>query len=225
VQLLGCAGERVAGVAEPVRHLLPAHPTAPLPVVGHDVPAAFADRPGRDWCCLDDPAVAGDLEAEAGPRQLHLYQPHGRLPPLLGRARRASSRRRRTLGPGARGTAAVEGRRGNKLIEIGEVCPLTGRAFFRPSIVDGPCASPSTGQRRSAGRRLGAGFPGAARAARGRSTTPPSFLLLTMPWVGKSGAWESMAGPCCGELGMRATHAPGARRRGRRACAPPAGAA
>jgi integrase len=71
--------------------------------------------------------------------------------------------------------AAVEGRRGKKLTEIGDLCPLAGRAFFRPSTVDRPGASSSTGQRRSAGPRLGAGSQARRANARGRSTTPPPF--------------------------------------------------
>ena len=73
VQLLGGAGERVAGVVEPVRYLLPAHPAAALPVVGDDRPAALADRPCRDRGCCDHPAVVGDLEAEARPGHVDLH--------------------------------------------------------------------------------------------------------------------------------------------------------
>src|SRR5437773_9580997 len=69
--------------------------------------------------CLDDPAAVGVLAAEARPGHVRLHQPHGRPPPLLGRARRASPHRRGALDSGARGMAAVEGRRGKKLTEIG----------------------------------------------------------------------------------------------------------
>jgi hypothetical protein len=74
--------------------------------------------------------------AGVNPPCLGPHGPHGRRPPLLGRARRASPHRRRTLDSGARGTAAVEGRRGKKLIEIGEVCPV-GRTSFFPALDGG----------------------------------------------------------------------------------------
>jgi hypothetical protein len=134
------------------------------------------------------------------PRQLDPDQPDGRPPPLRGRARRASPHRRRTLDPGACGTAAVEGgtaKSSSKLVKSAR----WPSEFVRPWTADGPGASSSTGQRRSAGPRLGAGFPGAARAARGRSTTP-TLLLSTVPMLGRAGACEYAAGPCCGEPGL-----------------------
>jgi hypothetical protein len=57
--------------------------------------------------------------------------PSVRRPPLLGRARRASPHRRRTLDSGARGTAAVEGRRGKSSPKLVK-CPLGERAFSGP---------------------------------------------------------------------------------------------
>jgi hypothetical protein len=69
--------------------------------------------------------------------------------------------------------------------------------LFRPATVDGPGASSSTGQRRSAGPRLGAGFPGAARGAPGRSTTPHLSSSPCRGWEGRYAV--GAAGPCCGE--------------------------
>jgi len=178
VQLFGRPGERVAGVAEPVRHLLPAHPAAPLAVVVDDCPAALADGPCRDRCCLDDPAVVGDLEAEACPGHVGLHQPHG-PPPLPGRARRASPHRRRTLAPEhaewPRSRVAEE-KSSPKLVTCAHwPDELFSGPRHRPSTVDRPGASSSTGQRRSAGPRLGAGSQARRANARGRSTTPPPF--------------------------------------------------
>jgi hypothetical protein len=79
--------------------------------------------------------------------------------------------------------AAVEGRRGKKLTEIGDLCPLAGRAFFRPSTVDRPGASSSTGQRRSAGPRLGAGSQ--ARRAKREVDPPLPHPSLIMPLEGR----------------------------------------
>ena len=59
VQLFGHAGERVAGVAEPVGHLLPGH--AHAAIEGH----------------LDHLPVIDDFEAEAGPGQFHPHEPYG----------------------------------------------------------------------------------------------------------------------------------------------------
>ena len=70
---------------------------------------------------------ARDLHAEAGPGQRHPDQPHGRLLRCWS-CPKGGPVERGTLDAGASGTAAVEGRRGKKLLEIGEVCPLAGRA-------------------------------------------------------------------------------------------------
>jgi hypothetical protein len=134
-------------------------------------------------------------------------------------ARRASPYRRRTLDVGARGVAAVEGRRGNKLIDIGGVCLLAGRACFRPSTVDGPGASSSTGQRRSAGPRLVQGSRARRANARGRSTTP--HLVFTRPRLEGQARESARRGRAAASWGRRATRVPRGWRRGRRACAPP----
>jgi hypothetical protein len=171
VQLLGGAGERVAGVAEPVGHLLPAHPAAPAAVVVDDGPAALADGPCRDRGCLDDPAVADDLEAEAGsgefPRPSHTsgsfagwsVAPKGR-PPWRGRQVDRAHAERPLSG--------VEEEK--KSLEIGEVCPLTERTFFRPSTGAGRVHPdlPAKIGRSASGCRV----PGAAREARGRCPAP-----------------------------------------------------
>jgi hypothetical protein len=165
--------------------------------------------------------LSHDLDPQAGPGRPDPDQPLRWPPSLLGRS---PGGRRRTGGerwtPGARGMAAVEGRRGNKLIDSGEVCPLAGRACFRPSTADVPGASSSTGQRRSAGPRLGAGSQAWRATARGRSTTP-HLSTLHLSHAGSAGVWECRGGRAAASWGLWATHMPGGR--GRRACAPPAG--
>jgi hypothetical protein len=155
------------------------------------------------------------LHAEAGQGELDRTSQVREPPPVAGRARRASPHRRRTLDSGARGPAAVEGRRGKKLTEIGEV-PIGRTSFFRPSTGDGPRASSSTGQRRSAGPRLGAGSQ--ARRAKREADPPRTYKNPSpLPCAGKRRrAASARRGRGCGGLGDAGDPAcPGGRRRGR----------
>jgi hypothetical protein len=95
-------------------------------------------------------------------------------------------------------------------------CPLGERAFFRPSTGDGPRASSSTGQRRSAGPRLGAGSQ--ARRAKREADPPRTYKNPSpLPCAGSVGARRMpRRGRGCGGLGDADDPAcPGPRRRGR----------
>jgi hypothetical protein len=79
--------------------------------------------------------------------------------------------------------------------------PIAGRSkrtFFGPSTPDGACASRNP-PAESAGPRLGAGFPAAARGARGRS---PLRWITLKTYQGESRMLDSPEGVCAGEVGF-----------------------
>jgi hypothetical protein len=141
--------------------------------------------------------------SRAGPGRLHPDQPHGRPPPLPGRARRASPHRRRTLDPGARGTAAVEGREGKAhRTWWGAPC---GRTSFFPAL-DGGRGRVLALRPGSGDRPVRVWVQGPRRGARSaRWIHPPTSFLLPC-W--KAGAWWARRGRAAAGCGLRATRAP-----------------
>jgi hypothetical protein len=109
-----------------------------------------------------------------------------------------------------------------KLTEIGELCPLANE-LFRPR----PWTGRVLALRPGSGDRPVRVWAQGSRARRAeRQADPP---LPTSPLhhavAGKAGMRWARRGRAAASGGLRATRAPGPRRRGRRACAPPAGAA
>ena len=74
------------------------------------------------------------------------------------------------MASGAHGTAGVEEAAEKRFIELETGQVMLSELFLGPSTPAVPCASRNP-PAESAGPRLGAGFPGAARVARGRSSS------------------------------------------------------
>jgi hypothetical protein len=128
------------GIAEPKRHLLPAHPAAPLAVVADDLAATPSHGPCRDraaWITQPSSVTSRPKHAHgSSTRTSHMAaflrwlvgSPKG--VPLEG----ANAGLQRSRNGACRGRKVKK----KRFLEIGELCPWAGRPFFRPSTGDEP---------------------------------------------------------------------------------------